>query len=511
MSTTTWIAGFAVFLLGTFHISLAYAFRRVFHLLLGVGWFSNIIYLYLEHVELHAPHYGISSMLAGFSLLVFFVSGTARLTKRPKRYLAYHLPIVAAIGGLFFLPTLFSTGLLVSSLQFRATGLALVSCYVFFMLGVSLLQLPRSQLTALFGSAIQQNRGVNVGRLPSYPDFRNEELSRIPEFMADQVVLRMDHEASRGATLGKNIAGVFFCFFGALQLAYPFKELIVPAAPAAWRGLFVAGMVLKLGTGVGFVVLLRAFFTAREAQVRRSEMMEGLAVIMAAVQHDMAQPLSLIGGLIANLRRFSGDLLSHQGQRLREYTDHLAQARGRIEAVMDLIVAMRETPNQFEEKTSQISIDQVLKKSTENIKTFHKAHAPVIKTTGWRSSIVVLGDLRRLIQVMTNLMNNAIEAHLRHKPGTHPVLYLASRVDAGEGEVIVSITDEGGGIPEHIFPYVKSAFISTKSPQEKRNSGVGLYIADRLLFLHRGRLELVNTPGRGVTANMVLPWSQKIR
>ncbi|HEX6099704.1 MAG TPA: PAS domain S-box protein [Thermoanaerobaculia bacterium] len=109
----------------------------------------------------------------------------------------------------------------------------------------------------------------------------------------------------------------------------------------------------------------------------------------------------------------------------------------------------------------------------------------------------ILGNARRLEQVVVNLIMNACQA-LEHEEQ-------AIRVTTGveEGRVFVRVRDEGHGIaPEHL-PNIRTPFFTTKRAQG--GTGLGVPVSDRIAKEHGGELTFESELGGGTTATLWLP------
>lgn len=71
----------------------------------------------------------------------------------------------------------------------------------------------------------------------------------------------------------------------------------------------------------------------------------------------------------------------------------------------------------------------------------------------------------------------------------------------------IKISDNGCGISEEDLPKVKNRFY--KANNTVRGSGIGLAVADELISLHSGKLELDSKLGEGTTVTITLPTIQK--
>ena len=76
-----------------------------------------------------------------------------------------------------------------------------------------------------------------------------------------------------------------------------------------------------------------------------------------------------------------------------------------------------------------------------------------------------------------------------------------------EGAVEIKISDSGCGISEEDLPKVKNRFY--KANNTVRGSGIGLAVADELVSLHSGKLEIESKLGEGTTVTITLPTIQK--
>ena len=108
----------------------------------------------------------------------------------------------------------------------------------------------------------------------------------------------------------------------------------------------------------------------------------------------------------------------------------------------------------------------------------------------------VLGDKNRLKQVFINIIDNA----LKYTSEGGGVSVSTSEKD---GEILISVTDNGCGIPSEHLPNVKKKFY--KANHLQRGSGIGLAIVDEIVELHGGRLEIISEEGIGTTVTVVLP------
>jgi signal transduction histidine kinase len=110
----------------------------------------------------------------------------------------------------------------------------------------------------------------------------------------------------------------------------------------------------------------------------------------------------------------------------------------------------------------------------------------------------VRADRVQIQQVLMNLMLNGIEA----MKDTGGVLTVKSESDKG-GQVLLSVTDTGYGLPKDKADQIFNAFFTTK-PQ---GSGMGLAISKSIVESHGGRIWAAANDGRGAVFHFTLPVS----
>ncbi len=108
----------------------------------------------------------------------------------------------------------------------------------------------------------------------------------------------------------------------------------------------------------------------------------------------------------------------------------------------------------------------------------------------------VLGDKNRLRQVFINIIDNAIKY-------TPEGGVIGIRVTEDEDRAHVIISDTGCGIAAADLPKIKEKFY--KANQTVRGSGIGLAVADEIMKLHKGSLEIASEENTGTTVTISIP------
>ncbi len=112
----------------------------------------------------------------------------------------------------------------------------------------------------------------------------------------------------------------------------------------------------------------------------------------------------------------------------------------------------------------------------------------------------IIGDSERLQQLFLNLFLNAADAM---EDGGRLEVSLQA---AGEGEVEVTVSDTGVGIPEADLSRIFEPFFTTK--ESGQGNGLGLMVAKRIVSDHGGTIRAESAPGEGTCFRILLPLAQ---
>jgi two-component system phosphate regulon sensor histidine kinase PhoR len=114
--------------------------------------------------------------------------------------------------------------------------------------------------------------------------------------------------------------------------------------------------------------------------------------------------------------------------------------------------------------------------------------------------LLVVGDRDELVQVVQNLVQNAIKYG---RDGG----YVRVAVEGTAARIAVAVADDGIGIaPEHVPRLTERFFrVSAKDSRERGGTGLGLAIVKHIVNRHGGELEISSRPGVGSTFKVLLP------
>jgi signal transduction histidine kinase len=222
---------------------------------------------------------------------------------------------------------------------------------------------------------------------------------------------------------------------------------------------------------------------------------------MVTASHELRTPLTAVQGYIELMAEYDDELPPEQRreflQKARRGCDELAVLLGNVMDASRLEGEMSIRPALLKRVSVEEMIDSVIiliePHLTKEQRTLHKLIPP---------HLAVLADPVRLRQVLMNISTNA----LKYSPHGTPIGFSARAVGPC---VIISVADKGKGVPpelqSHIFQRFYRAESDVNSPV--RGSGLGLYIAHRLLLAMGGKIwiESQGIPGEGSIFHIQLP------
>jgi HD-like signal output (HDOD) protein/two-component sensor histidine kinase len=216
---------------------------------------------------------------------------------------------------------------------------------------------------------------------------------------------------------------------------------------------------------------------------------EALNNTLDAVAHEIRNPLLSIGGFAERLARHAAEK-----ERAQEYAKIIAKESERLERVFREIVEYSQVyAPSFAEKDLVRLIDEVIE---EFDALFKERSIRVIRDFQWEP-VKISMDRDGIMRVLRQFITNAAGA-IDQGGGT---LVLSIGSGASESEVTLSISDDGGPLPQAIRDVLLDANLSGKAFDQ----GFGFLLCKKIIEGHKGRIELSQPEGAGNTVTLFLP------
>ncbi|MFN2614830.1 MAG: sensor histidine kinase [Actinomycetota bacterium] len=223
-----------------------------------------------------------------------------------------------------------------------------------------------------------------------------------------------------------------------------------------------------------------------------SSELEELREVIAMVTHQLKTPLTSLLGYASVLRRKAEQLTTEQQQ---EYIGVIEEQAGRIlKLVEELLASARlETAKGLQRKPLDLA-----GLARDISAEFSTARDREISVDAPSKDLGLFGDPGALEHVIGNLLDNAIKYS---DPGSAVVVV----VSEGEGEVFVSVSDEGRGIDREQLELIFERYHRASDEGSKGSAGLGLYIVRNLVAAHGGRVWAESEVGKGTVVTFSLP------
>lgn len=222
------------------------------------------------------------------------------------------------------------------------------------------------------------------------------------------------------------------------------------------------------------------------------------AELMSMVSHDLRTPLTSMQGSMTLLQ--AGIMGELPPNAVKEVSRAERNATRLINLINDLLDIEKLEAGKMDMAVKDIELQPVFEESLESVSQFASSHC--VKLDIEPTSLKVLADHNRLIQVLINLMSNAI----KFSPEGESVRLLA--IDSGN-MVEVQVVDKGRGVPEShreaIFERFKQ--VEAADATEKKGTGLGLPICKLIVESHGGTIGVTSTAGSGSTFWFKIPKS----
>jgi signal transduction histidine kinase/ActR/RegA family two-component response regulator len=216
---------------------------------------------------------------------------------------------------------------------------------------------------------------------------------------------------------------------------------------------------------------------------------------LATVSHELRTPLTAILGWVQMLRagRLPADRTGHAIEVIER------SARAQAQLIDDLLDVTRIVSNRLRIVREPVRLADVVEAALDAVRPQAAATRVEIETR-LSDAAVVLGDSRRLEQIVWNLAWNAVKF-------TQPSGHVRVELTCSEGQAVLTVADTGVGISSTFLPHVFEWFRQADARSRSQSGlGLGLGIVRHLVQLHGGSVHAESAgEGQGATFVVTLP------
>jgi len=227
-----------------------------------------------------------------------------------------------------------------------------------------------------------------------------------------------------------------------------------------------------------------------ERQRRNMEKLAAMGQLAAGVAHEVNNPLA---GIRNAFELIKADLTpEHEHFELLELIDR------EIERISSITHQMYQLYRRNPQAANEFELERTLAEITTLLDGVTRKQQVHFNTDSLGRSTRVLLPEGEVKQILYNLIRNAVQA----SPAGGIVTI---RIERSEGDVRVTVSDLGAGIPDDVLPHIFDPFFTTKSAAAKSGMGLGLSVSRSLIEAMGGSIEVDSHVGKGSHFTAIFP------
>ena len=216
--------------------------------------------------------------------------------------------------------------------------------------------------------------------------------------------------------------------------------------------------------------------------------------LTASLAHEINQPIAAAATDARTCLRW----LAREQPDIGEARESAARVVNAVTRAADIISRLRQLFKKGAPQTNLVDVSEVIQEMVVLLRSEASRHSVSILTELSENLPQVVADRVQLQQILMNLMLNGIEA--MQDTTSEGQLTIRSLM-AERGQLLISVSDTGVGVPREQADQIFNAFFTTKA----QGTGMGLSISRSIVESHGGRLWATSNSGGGATFSFTLP------
>ena len=273
-----------------------------------------------------------------------------------------------------------------------------------------------------------------------------------------------------------------------LQRYQPF--LLRKMVPTLLFSLFLLGMI-----GLAFWSLITNWIKQHRLSVVKNE-------FISNVTHELKTPIATVGVALEAISNFD---LSREEEKAKEYIDITRNEVNRLSLLVDKVLNVAAfDSNAAKLNLEKVDLNKIIKDIIRSLKLQFDSKNAKVEYHSENNDAVIVGDPLHMSNVVYNIVDNALKYS-----GTNPEIQL--RLEENDNELILSVADNGKGIPKEYLDKVFDRFFRVPNDDihDVKGHGLGLNYVKNVIEGHGGKITVSSQESIGTTFKITLPKSME--
>lgn len=242
-----------------------------------------------------------------------------------------------------------------------------------------------------------------------------------------------------------------------------------------------------------FIFIIRRWIYSHKASLLKDDFFQNIT-------HELKTPIATTSIATDIFKKFEFNL---PVEKTKEYINIITEENRKMKQIVDRLLSISIVDNSAAKMSvSEVNINDLLQHITKNLHFVVTEKGGTIEEHYNAKDAMIIGDQSFITMIFTNLLDNAI----KYSPKAPKITINTNSNDKG---VTISIADNGIGIPDEALTKIFYKTYRIKNGHNIKGFGLGLYFVKQLVEIHKGKITVNSTVGKGSEFNVFLPFNIK--
>jgi K+-sensing histidine kinase KdpD len=220
-------------------------------------------------------------------------------------------------------------------------------------------------------------------------------------------------------------------------------------------------------------------------------------LFISIASHELRTPLTSLNGYIQLLYSRFQKKDTPEANWVRELYE---ESKRLTNLVSELLEINRIKRGELQFVFQEASLKEIIEKAVERYKFVNNNHTIIVEDTVGNLEDIVIGDFNKLLQVVSNLINNAI----KFSPSKASIVISLAK---NKKMLVLRVIDKGEGIEAADLPKLFQEFYKGANSlrDQKEGLGMGLMLSKHIVAAHKGTIEILSERDKGTVVEVRMP------